>query len=293
MTKSKFNPYIILILGVFTVSFAAILIKLTTAPAPVIAFYRMALASIILFPVVMLRNRRELKKVLTKKYFISLFCGGFFLAAHFILWITSLDYTTVASSVVFVAMQPIFVTLGSYLIFKERISTSLIVGIVVAVVGSVIIGFSDLKVAGSFLYGDLLALAGAVMIAGYVLIASKLRQKLSLLPYVFVIYSISVLFLYIFVLGQGYKLTGYSLSDYIIFLLLALGPNLIGHTSFNWALKYVSSPVVATSILGEPVGSTILAFFILNEIPPVGTLIGSIFILGGIYLAVREDNSTA
>lgn len=217
MTESRFNPYLILILGVFIISFAAILIKLTTAPAPVVAFYRMALASIILFPIVIVRNRGEIKEVLTRKYFISIFCGGFFLAAHFIFWITSLNYTTVASSVVFVAMQPIFVTLGSYLIFKEEASASLIVGIVVAVVGSVIIGFSDLKVAGNFLYGDLLALAGAVMIAGYVLIASKLREELSLLPYVFVIYSISALFLYIFVLGQGYKLVSYSLNDYFIF----------------------------------------------------------------------------
>lgn len=287
MSKLQFNPYIILFLGVFSVSFAAILVKLTTAPAPVVAFYRMVLTSIVLFPIVVIRHKKEVKQVLSKKYFSSLFLGGFFLAGHFILWITSLDYTTVASSVVFVSMQPIFVTLGSYLIFKEKISNSLLVGILIAVVGSIIIGFSDLKIAGSFLYGDILALAGAVMIAAYVLIAGRLRKELSLLPYVFVIYSISAGFLYIFVLGQGYKLIDYNLIDYIIFLLLALGPNLIGHTSLNWALKYVSSPVVATSILGEPVGSTILAFFILNEVPPVGTLIGSIFILSGIYLAVR------
>jgi drug/metabolite transporter (DMT)-like permease len=180
--------------------------------------------------------------------------------------------------------------LRAYFILKEKISKSLILGIIIAIFGSLLIGISDLRVEGNFLYGDLLALGGAVMIAAYFLIASKLRKDLSLIPYVSVVYSITTFFLYIFVKLKGYSLITYDLNDYIIFLLLAIGPNVIGHSSLNWALKYLSPSIVSASILGEPVGSTVLAFLILHEVPPFGTLIGGILILIGIYIVSQKDS---
>ena len=288
MNSTPLTKYLLLGLGITAVSSAAILIRLTTAPAPVIAFYRLGFAALLLLPVA-LKNKQQLKKAWNLQYLLPLIGGALFLAAHFLLWIASLDHTTVASSVVFVATQPIFVTLGSYFIFKEQISPKLILGITLAIGGSIVIGVSDLKLAGSFIYGDLLALGGAVMIASYVLIAGKLRQKLALFPYVFLVYIFTAFFLLLFVLFANYPLFDYQPADYLIFLALAIGPNIIGHTTINWALKYISPPVVAASILGEPIGSTLLAFFILGEVPPLGTLIGGTIILTGIYFAARSE----
>ncbi len=288
MNSTPLTKYLLLGLGIAAVSSAAILIRLTTAPAPVIAFYRLGFAALLLLPAA-LHNKQQLKKAWNPDYLLPLIGGSLFLAAHFLLWIASLDHTTVASSVVFVATQPIFVTLGSYFIFKEQISPKLILGIGLAISGSIVIGISDLKLAGNFLYGDLLALGGAVMIAGYVLIAGRLRQKLALFPYVFLVYLFTACFLLFFVLLTNYSLVGYQTADYLIFLALAVGPNIIGHTTINWSLKYISPPVVAASILGEPIGSTVLAFLILGEVPPLATLAGGAVILTGIYFAAQSD----
>ncbi|MFW5996226.1 MAG: DMT family transporter [Halanaerobiaceae bacterium] len=289
MKNSNLNHYLVLGAGVISVSFAAILIRLTEAPAPVVAFYRLALAAVILAPITWTKYRKELEEVLNRKYLLPLTAGGFFLAAHFLFWITSLDYTTVASSVVFVSTQPIFVALGAFLIFRRKTPAKIIFGIVIAILGSIIIGASDLKITGNFFYGDMLALTGAVMIAAYYLIASRLRKNLHLIPYVFVIYSTTALFLLFYVLIGGYSLSTYGAKDFFIFLLLAVGPNVIGHTCLNWAIKYVSPSVVSASILGEPIGSTLLAVLILGEIPPAGTIIGGTVILCGIYITARAD----
>lgn len=280
--------YVILLGAITVISFAAILIKLAAAPALVIATYRLTLATIMIAPGVLLKNRRKLATLSKQEWLLSLL-SGIFLSLHFLTWISSLSYTSVASSVVLVTTNPIFVGLGSYFILKERLQPLLIAGIVASVIGGVLIGYGDFTVGAHVLYGDLLALVGAMMASGYLLIGRKVRQKMDLLTYIFVVYGMAAAVLLMLSLLTGQKLLGYTKNTYLLLVLLAVGPQLLGHTSFNWALKYVSAAVVAVVILGEPVGATIWAYLILAESLTLLKLIGDSLILMGIYMAARAE----
>lgn len=287
--KAKYPPYLVLLIGVIAVSCSAVLIKLTDAPAAAIAFYRMSMATVFLAPFVLLRSWQELR-TLTKRQILWAILGGFLLAAHFLFWITSFSYTSVASSVVFVSTQPIFVVLAAAIFLKERPVLALLCGITLACIGSLIIGVGDLSLGRTHLYGDFLALGGSIMAAGYFLVGRHLRKKLSLGVYVFLVYGISAVFLFIYNLIVQTPLLGYNQTSWFYLVLLALLPTIIGHTSFNWALKYLHASAVSVSVLGEPVGATLLAWLILEEKPPVFTLIGGAFILSGIYLTTLKDD---
>jgi len=280
--------YVILLGAIAVISFAAILIKLAEAPALVIATYRLTLAMIIITPGVLLKNRGKVATFSKQDWLLSLL-SGIFLSLHFLTWISSLQYTSVASSVVLVTTNPIFVGLGSYFILKERLQPLLIAGIAASVVGGVLIGYGDFTAGANVLYGDFLALVGAMMASGYLLIGRKVRQKMDLLTYIFVVYGMAAAVLLMLSLLTGQKLLGYTKNTYLLLVLLAVGPQLFGHTSFNWALKYVSAAVVAVVILGEPVGATIWAYLILAESLTPLKLIGGSLILIGIYLAARAE----
>ena len=283
MEEPRFPPYVILFMGIIAVSFAAIFIRLSTAPAAVVAFYRMGIATVLLAPYVLGKLRGEFRQLERSQILLAIL-GGFFLAFHFLFWISSFAHTSVASSVVFVTTQPIFVGLLAAVFLKERPGFFLLLGIGFACIGSLVIGAGDLSMGANTLYGDLLALMGSIMAAGYFLIGRHLRQKLSLGVYVFTVYGICAVFLLGYILVRQIPLTGYNSMTWFSMFMLALVPTIIGHTSFNWALKYLHASVVSASILGEPVGATLLAWLILSEKPPVFTLIGGVFILSGIYL---------
>ncbi len=280
---SKARIFSVLALGIFAASFASILIRLTPAPALVIAAGRMLFATIILTPFFL--NRPHLRKnELGRAKLPFVLLAGIFLAAHFGFWIESLSHTTVASSVVLVAMNLIFVALFSPFLLKEKPSLRLYLAIGLGVIGALIINRPVLNSASS-LTGNLLALLGALFAALYVIIGRKLRPGLSLLGYVYPVYLVAALILLIIAFVAGYPLTSYPLKTYFFILLLAIGPQIIGHTSFNWALGYLPAPVVAMTILGEPVGTTILAAIILRQAPTWFELIGGAIILCAIYLA--------
>lgn len=286
---SKLKIAFVLFSAIGIVSFAAILIKLAEgAPALVIATYRLTLATLLLAPLVLFQSRRELLSLSKQEWLLSLL-SGLFLSMHFFTWVSSLKYTSVASSVVLVTTNPIFVGLGSYLILKEKLHLLLIAGIGLSVTGGVLIGYGDFRVGSDVLLGDLLALTGAVMASGYFLIGRRVRQKLALLPYIFIVYGMAALILLGLSLATGQTFFSYSKDTYLWLVLLALGPQLIGHTSVNWALKYVSASMVAVAILGEPVGSTILAYLILKEGLTPLKLVGGLLILLGIYMAARAE----
>lgn len=281
--RPKVSPYLILFIGVSAVSFAAIFIRLADAPAGVIAFYRMSIATVILAPFVLSKKIQEIKTLKGKE--ISLIVlSGFFLALHFLFWISSFEHTSVVSSVVFVTTQPIFVALAAALILKERPGFMLLCGIGLASIGSLVIGAGDLSLGSTNFLGDLMALAGSIMAAGYLLIGRHLRQKMSLGVYILLVYGTCSGFLLIYLLINQLPLLGYSSVSWISMLMLALIPTIIGHSSFNWALKYLQASVVSASSLGEPVMSTLLAWIILQEKPPIYAVLGGILILGGIYL---------
>ncbi len=217
------------------------------------------------------------------------FGAGLFLALHFASWITSLEYTSVASSVVLVTTHPIFVGLASHFLFNERLSPRMSMGIALSVLGGMVIGYGDFGLGQNELLGDLLATAGAVMAAGYFLIGRRLRSRLSLVAYISLVYSTAAATVVAFCALTGQEFVGYPQQTYLMFILLALVPQLIGHSSLNWALRYLSATFVSVSILGEPIGSTILAYFFLNEVPTPHKIMGGVLILAGIYIASREQ----
>ena len=285
-------PYLRVILAlcasVAIISSASILIKLAAAPVLIIAVYRLGIAALVLAPVT-LAVRREHLTALSKRDWLIGAVAGSFLGLHFIAWIASLEYTSVASSVVLVTINPIFVGLGMVVIFRERLHPLLVWGIALSVTGGILIGYSDFQVEGQALFGDMLALLGAVFHSGYLLLGQRLRQRLDLLPYITVVYGMAALLVLLSALVTQQSFTGYAPATYLYMVLLALGPQLLGHTAYNWTLRYVSAAVVAVAILGEPVGASILAYFILNEHLTLLQVGGGGLVLLGIYLALRTQ----
>ena len=286
--------------GIFAVSTASIFIKFAQQEAAsfVIAAYRLGLSTLVLAPIVWFRFRPQLAALSRKELRLGLL-SGVFLAIHFASWITSLEYTSVASSVVLVTTTPLWVALASPLFLKESITKYVLWGMVLALMGTFVVGLSDVCVLdqglhcpplsefvqGEAFLGDVLALIGAWAAAGYVLIGRSLRVRLSLVPYIFMVYGMSSLILLPLALLGGSPMVGFSSQTYLWLVLLALIPQLIGHSTINWALGVLPAAYVAVSLLGEPIGSSILAYFIFGEAPGVIKGFGAILILGGILVS--------
>jgi drug/metabolite transporter (DMT)-like permease len=279
---------VVLPIGLAAMSFSSIFIRFCDAPPLVIAAYRLTLATLILLLLALPKTLRESRQLSRKEILPSL-GAGLFLCFHFAFWITSLQYTTVASSVIFVTTNPIFVAIASAFILREKISPFLFLSILLAVIGGILIGWGDMEKGKDPLYGDFLSLLGAIMATGYLLVGRRVRQKVSLTTYITMVYGVAAFFLVLLAVLNGDALFGHPPKDYLLFLLLAVGPQLIGHSSLNWALRFFSATLVAVFILGEPIGAALLAYFILGEIPGAGGLGGGALVLLGIYLSAREE----
>lgn len=278
-------------LGVFSavaaVSTASVLVRLSDQlPALTVISYRLGITLLLLLPFALVFNRQEFAG-LSKRDVLLALASGTFLALHFLTWTSSLYYTTVASSAVLVDTQPIFALLGSGLFLREWVSWKKALFALVAVGGTIFIGYQDFSVAGGAFFGDMLALSGAVFVTGYWLIGRHLRERLGLLPYVVIVYGISEVQILVVALVTGTSMNPGSMTGLGLLVLLAVVPTIFGHTVLNWSLKYVKTPVVAVSLLGEPVGASILALLMLKEVPSRGQLIGGVIILTGIYLYNR------
>jgi drug/metabolite transporter (DMT)-like permease len=279
---------ILLFVGILAISTASIFIKLAEAPALIIAAYRVVLASLILCP---FACHRRIWKRWGRGEIVWLIFSGVLLSLHFAFWIASLKYTSVASSVVLVTTHPIFVGIGAWLFLGERLGVNLIIGILLSILGSVLIGYGDMALSREALIGDGLALLGALTASGYLMVGRKMRRSQDLLSYIFPVYSTAGLVLIFLSLVFRKPFFGYSPSIYLLFLILALVPQLIGHTTFNWALKYLPASMVAIATLGEPVGSTILAYFILGEGLTTWKIVGGISIFMGIWVAFKKGQN--
>lgn len=292
MEKPTFPPYLALLIGVIAISTSAIFVKLSSAPAPIIATYRLVFSALLTLPF-LLWTKGAVGEILrmNRKMWLLAALSGAFLASHFLLWFESLRFTSVASSTVLVTLQPIFAFVGGYFFFKERVSLLGAIGCLLALGGSFIIGWGDFQIGGLALWGDILALLGAVTVTAYWLIGQYVRQSMSLSAYTFVVYSITSLFLVAYDLLFGYPLIGYSLENWTWFFCLALIPTLLGHSIFNWVIKWLNTTTISMSILGEPIGTAILAYFILGEVVTVSQCIGGIIILFGIYLFIRFNKT--
>jgi drug/metabolite transporter (DMT)-like permease len=282
------GPGLALALGVAAVSSAAILITFARAqgiPALSIAALRMGIAAIVVAPVALVRCGAELRVLPGKDLALSL-ASGVLLALHFGFWTSSLDSTSVMSSVVFVSTNPLFVAAASALLFHERLQAAGIVGIGTAILGGAVVGFADAGQGGAAsTRGDILALLGALSASGYLLVGRRLRSRMSLPLYVGIVYVTAAAALFLVVGITGQRLSGFSPLGYSWVLLLALGPQLLGHTSYNYALKYVSATFVTVTLLFEPVGATLLAIPLLSQVPSPLRIAGGLCILAGIVLA--------
>ncbi|HUP88361.1 MAG TPA: DMT family transporter [Longimicrobiales bacterium] len=290
-------PALVLVVAVLAMSWAGPLIKFSSAPAPVVSAWRLVFSVAFIAIVLLVRRRDTSWQRLTKSEWLFASGAGIMLALHFWTWIASLRFTTVASSVVLVDMQPIFVAVLSGTLLKERATNRQWLGIAIACVGAVVVGLADAHGAAGFsqraLLGDGLALAGAVFVSIYYVIGRSLRQKLDLWVYIGIVYGIAALVLVLIVaLDPNAKLTGYPSRDWLIFAALAAGPMMLGHTGVNYALRYVRAYVANIALLGEPVGATLIAWLLpqLHEVPPPLVLGGAVLIGAGILLTVTRKH---
>jgi drug/metabolite transporter (DMT)-like permease len=278
-------------LGVIAVSFASIFIRFAQAegmPTLSIAAWRLIFASLLLLPFAWITRRDEIRELAWSEWRL-LIAAGIFLGLHFATWIASFGYTSVASSVVLVSMGPVFVGLGSWLFLRERPGRKTAAGIALAAVGSVVIGLGDLHQGQNRLLGDLLALAGAIFVACYLIIGRKVRGRRSLTTYVALVYAVAMLFLIALVLLARQPLLGYSWQAYGWTMALALGPQIAGHSTLNWALRYLSATFVSIVTLAEPIGSGVLAYLILGEAITWSTAAGAALVLSGVLIASRAE----
>ena len=301
-TPSRYSLLIVLLCGILAVSTASIFIKFAQqagAPSIVVAAFRLSLATVGLAPIALIRYRSELRRLTRHEWFLALL-AGVFLAVHFAVWVTSLQYASVASSVVLVSTTPLWVALFAPVVLHERVGPGTYVGLILALAGGTVVGLSDsctwqsgwlscpssaVFFSGTAFLGDFLALAGAWMAAGYMLVGRSLRARIDLIPYIFIVYGMAAMVLIAMMFGMRESPLGLPSITYLWLVLLALIPQLLGHSIFNWSLKYIPVSLVSVTLLGEPVGSTVLAYFILQEQPGWVKIIGAILILAGIWMA--------
>jgi len=299
------SPYLVLVLGILAVSSGSILARLAQAenvPSLVIAAYRTAVAALILLPLMLARHRTEVRQLGAADWRLALL-SGLLLSLHFATWISSLAYTSVASSTVLVSTSPLWVALAAPFLLRESFTRPLKIGMALALLGSVMIGVAGslgwvdgrvVLVTGGVeggerpLLGNGLALLGALAGAGYLLIGRKLRVRLSLISYVTLVYATAALCLVFVVYLTGSSMFGYSSQAYLIFLLMALGPQLLGHSSFNYALAYLPAAIVSATTFAEPIGASILALLIFGEVPGPLVLWGGAFVFAGLLVAGRK-----
>lgn len=281
-------PVLVLLVGIVAVSAGAIFVRLADAPALAVAAWRSGLAALILLPFTVRRALREWWAAGIPERRVALLSGAC-LALHFACWIASLSFTTVASSLVLVDTTPVWVALAAPWLLRERPSRLQVAGIAAAFSGALVLGAGDLRLEGDAILGDLLALAGAVTATGYILAGRRVRPRFSIGSYALLAYGTAAILLFGMAAATGTPLTGFPPPTWGWLLALALGPQILGHSSYNWALRWVSAPTVSVFLLGEPILGSLWAWLFLDEVPPAPTFAGGALILAGIWLAAREE----
>ena len=292
------KAYAALFISIVSVSFASIFIVSIqeNVPSLTIAFYRLFFTTLLIIPLVFLRSktRKELFNLPHSTYYIMIIIGVI-LAAHFALWITSLKITSVASSVILVTAHPLLVGPVSHFLFKEKLSFVNAFGIALSVSGVFILVYGNYGFASGVidtLEGNILAILGGVAAGLYILGGRKIRRTVSVGTYAFVVYGVGTLVLFFICLFFNSALCSFSFVDYAIILLMAIVAGIFGHTLYNWTLEHVRASLASVVLLGEPLGSTLLAFVIpwINQIPSQYTILGGGIILVGIYLTARNKD---
>ncbi len=287
--KTRPHPLLVMVIAIVAMSWAAPLIRLSSAPPLAIAAWRLTFATLLLAPIYKLEQGGAEWWHLGHDAKWIAGAAGVFLAFHFAAWITSLRLTTVAASAVLVSLSPVFAWLFSRLFLGERPARRQAGGIVLAIAGAAIIALGDARHLGrGALIGDLLALAGAAFGGAYFVIGRSLRPHLGLVAYLTRVYGVAAVVLLLWAVFRGEAFVRYPAQDWLIFVALAAGPMLVGHGGLNYALRYLPAYTVNVAALGEPVGATLIAWLLpaIAEPPGLGSVAGGILALGGIALAL-------
>ncbi len=285
-----FSPYLGLLIATLAVSCSATMIKESTSPPLVIATYRMAITvALLLAPFLRAGGIAQLR-ALDRVTLGWMAASGILLALHFATWTVSLQNTSVASSVLFVSVHPVLVAIAAFTVFGERTTRLALAGIALTLLGSAVVAGGDLRLGEDAIRGDLLAFAGAVVFAGYLVIGRGARRNMETIAYSVPVYAVCTLFLIPCSLAFGQSLTAAGGRDMLIFLGLAIVPTLGGHLLYNWTLKYLTATVVSVSFLGEPVGASLLAWVVLGQKLALSTVAGGLVILAGIWLTIRQQS---
>jgi drug/metabolite transporter (DMT)-like permease len=303
--KTSWRPYIVLAIGLLAVSSSSILIRFAQnehAPSLLISAWRVGVATLVLTPLVLTRYRDEIAKLNRSDLLLSL-ASGVMLSIHFASWITSLEYTSVINSVVLVTTNPLWVALASPFVLREKLSRGTVIALLIALTGAILISVSGSAGSaphqGQAMLGNFLAIVGAIAVAGYYLIGRRVRARVSVISYIWMTYGTAAILLFVIVILTGQQITGLSTNAYFWMTMLGLISQLIGHSGYNYALGYLSAAYVSLTILGEPVVSTILAAFLLNERIDLGNaahrmqLFGGLLILIALVIASREESNRA
>ena len=284
------NPFIMIVVGVLGISMSAIFVRLSQAPSVITAACRLIWTVLLMSPVVWGKTacREELLRV-GKKELLVCIVSGIFLAAHFTVWFESLKETSVASSTAIVCTEVVWVALGFRLFMKGTISRKAWLCIAIALVGSMLIAFSDSSGQGGHLYGDLLALLAAIAVAVYTLLGRIARKTMSTTVYTYVVYSACAVTLAILTAVQGYSLSAFTPNAILVGLLLSVFSTILGHSIFSWCLKYFSPAFVSASKLCEPFVASFVAVLLFREVPRALQVLGGVIVVAGVYLYSREE----
>lgn len=289
----KQTPFIALFVSIIGVSFAAVIIKTTTAQPLIISFYRLLFTTLLLLPLLLFSPRiRKQIAMITQKEYIIMILIGIILALHFTFWVTSLRYTSVASSVILVTSHPVLVAPLSYVFLQEKISKINIIGIIISLCGvfTLVYGNYSGAFAQTSLFGNILALSGGIAAGFYILGGRYMRRTVSVVVYAVIVYAIATTVLLTFISVSQTELFALTQTDFMLIFLMAVVSGVGGHTLYNWSLAHVRASLASVALLGEPIGSALLALLIpwIQEVPTVWTLVGGSIVLTGVYLTARE-----
>lgn len=292
------NLFIVLVVGVLAISSSSILTRYTQGegiPSLLISAGRLVIAAALLTPFILSRYRDVLRQ-LTKQDIGLALLSGVFLSLHFATWISSLEYTSVLLSTVLVTTSPIWVALLEFVVLRAVPSRWVVIGLGIAIVGGVVIALGsnttdDSARAYDHLRGIILALLGSVTVAVYLVVGRKLRVKMPVMPYIWLVYGCSGIMMTLVLFATNTPITGYSVQGYLWLFACAIVPQLIGHSALNYAVGYLSATLVGMITQLEPVGSAFLAFLLFSEVPAPLQLLGSAVILGGVMLANRPSSA--
>lgn len=278
---------VLLLAGIVAISYSSIFIRWSEAPSSILAMYRLLLTGLLMLPFV-IRQKPDLRRITLRDWGL-MGLSGVFLALHFLFWMESLRFTSVASSTILLSLEPMFVLVGAYWLFRERTTKRAVLGMTSAIAGAALIGWGDVGISVRALQGDLLSFLGTAAVAAHMLVGQSMARRIPSLLYSLIVFQVAAASFYLYNLATGTPVTGYGRSEWGIFLLLAIVPTVFGHVLFNWLLQYVNAATVSMSVLGEPVGATLLAYLMLGEsLNPLQAAAGAI-IIWGVWYFLRHN----